>query len=125
MTTAIAVLLQVENNRTGLLVILAGYKDKMEVLIGADPGMKRRFGTQLDLQDYTGPELAEMARRYALREFNMVFEDGLVEQLGTHIQVMHSGSACSDCTCSANMYSLCKDYVALNLHMQAYIDKCV
>jgi hypothetical protein len=82
-------LTEVENHRTDLLVILAGYKDKMEVLIGADPGLKRRFGTQLHLEDYSGVELAQMAETYALREFNLTFSPGLSEQLGEHIKQKH------------------------------------
>jgi hypothetical protein len=38
-------LTEVENNRTGLLVVLAGYKDKMAKLMRADPGLPRRWGS--------------------------------------------------------------------------------
>merc|ERR1711939_410393 len=38
-------LTEVENNRTEVLVVLAGYEDKMEELINADPGLARRFPT--------------------------------------------------------------------------------
>ena len=34
-------LTEVENHRTDLLVILAGYEDKMEVLLDSDPGLRR------------------------------------------------------------------------------------
>ena len=33
-----SLLTEVENNRTGLMVIMAGYKDKMNKLMRADPG---------------------------------------------------------------------------------------
>ena len=36
-------LTEVENNRTGTVVILAGYEDKMKLLMRADPGLPRRF----------------------------------------------------------------------------------
>ena len=35
-------LTEVENNRTNLLVVLAGYADKMKTLMRADPGLPRR-----------------------------------------------------------------------------------
>ena len=40
-------LTEVENNRTSVLVILAGYKDKMARLMRADPGLPRRFPQQV------------------------------------------------------------------------------
>ena len=36
-------LMEVENNRTGMCVVLCGYKDKMTRLKRADPGLARRF----------------------------------------------------------------------------------
>merc|ERR1719160_527236 len=45
-------LTEVENHRTEVLVVLAGYEDKMEELINADPGLARRFPMVLSLKDY-------------------------------------------------------------------------
>merc|ERR1719473_1380335 len=51
-------LTEVENNRTGLLVILAGYDDQMTRLMSVDPGLPRRFPVKLHMPDYTPTELA-------------------------------------------------------------------
>jgi stage V sporulation protein K len=45
-------LTEVENNRTSVMVILAGYRDKMSTLMRADPGMPRRFPIKHHLPDY-------------------------------------------------------------------------
>jgi hypothetical protein len=81
-------LTEVENNRTNLLVILAGYKDKMEDLLRADPGLPRRFRNKLDLPDYTGGDLADIVKLKAA-EFKLEFADGLIGRLGQHITQKH------------------------------------
>jgi hypothetical protein len=49
---AIDILLQVmENERDNLVVILAGYKDRMEEFFGSNPGMGSRIAHHLDLLD--------------------------------------------------------------------------
>merc|ERR1719197_1869011 len=55
-------LTEVENNRTDILVILAGYDDKMRGLMKADPGLSRRFPNKLVLSDYNAKDLASIAR---------------------------------------------------------------
>merc|ERR1712110_191495 len=44
-------LTEVENHRTEVLVVLAGYEDKMDELMRSDPGLARRFPTTLALPD--------------------------------------------------------------------------
>ena len=41
-----------------------------------DPGLPRRFTTNLHLVDYTPAELAEICRRSAEREFGLTFQNG-------------------------------------------------
>ena len=74
-------LTEVENNRTGLLVVLAGYKDKMKLLMAADPGMPRRFPQSLHLADYTPAQLADICRRVAKKRFGMTLAEGLEAKL--------------------------------------------
>ena len=55
---AIEILLQVmENNRDDLVVILAGYKDRMETFFRSNPGMSSRIAHHIDFPDYTDDEL--------------------------------------------------------------------
>jgi probable Rubsico expression protein CbbX len=61
---AIEILLQVmENQRDDLVVILAGYKDRMDVFFRSNPGMNSRIAHHLDFPDYLPQELEEIARR--------------------------------------------------------------
>ena len=77
-------LTEVENNRTGLLVVLAGYQDKMGLLMQADPGMPRRFPQTLHLADYTPQQLASISIKVADERFGMSFEEGLRARLAQH-----------------------------------------
>jgi len=74
-------LTEIENNRTSLLVVLAGYQDKMAHFMQADPGLPRRFPQTLHLDDYTPPQLSLICRKVAEERFNMRFEKGLEQKL--------------------------------------------
>jgi len=55
---AIEILLQVmENQRDDLVVILAGYKDRMDTFFRSNPGMRSRIAHHLDFPDYSPDEL--------------------------------------------------------------------
>ncbi len=59
---AIEILLQVmENNRDDLVVILAGYADKMDKFFSANPGMQSRIAHHIAFPDYTSDELEQIA----------------------------------------------------------------
>ena len=61
---AIEILLQVmENNRDDLVVILAGYKDRMDRFFESNPGMSSRIAHHIDFPDYQVTELAQIAQR--------------------------------------------------------------
>jgi probable Rubsico expression protein CbbX len=60
---AIEILLQVmENERERLVVILAGYKDRMDEFFRLNPGMSSRVAHHIDFPDYTTDELLAIAR---------------------------------------------------------------
>ena len=59
---AIEILLQVmENQRDDLVVILAGYKDRMDTFFQSNPGMSSRIAHHLDFPDYDVGELLSIA----------------------------------------------------------------
>jgi probable Rubsico expression protein CbbX len=59
---AIEILLQVmENQRDDLVVILAGYKDRMATFFRSNPGMASRIAHHIDFPDYSEGELYEIA----------------------------------------------------------------
>jgi Xaa-Pro aminopeptidase len=60
---AIDILLQVmENERDKIVVILAGYKDKMEVFFESNPGMRSRVAHHLDFASYEIDELTAIGK---------------------------------------------------------------
>lgn len=61
---AIEILLQVmENQRDDLVVILAGYGDRMERFFMANPGFRSRVAHHIDFPDYSGEELEAIGGR--------------------------------------------------------------
>jgi probable Rubsico expression protein CbbX len=61
---SIEILLQVmENRRDDLVVILAGYRDRMETFFRSNPGLNSRIAHHLDFPDYDRPELLQIGER--------------------------------------------------------------
>jgi probable Rubsico expression protein CbbX len=59
---SIEILLQVmENQRDDLVVILAGYADRMDKFFSTNPGFRSRIAHHIDFPDYTDGELLEIA----------------------------------------------------------------
>ncbi len=60
---AIEILLQeMENNRDDLVVILAGYQDRMERFFRSNPGLSSRIAHHIEFPDYTSAELFAIAQ---------------------------------------------------------------
>ena len=59
---AIEILLQVmENQRADLVVVFAGYKDRMDTFFRSNPGMSSRVAHHIDFPDYTPAQLHSIA----------------------------------------------------------------
>jgi probable Rubsico expression protein CbbX len=66
---AIEILLQVmENQRDDLVVVLAGYKDRMDAFFSSNPGMSSRIAHHIDFPDYEPAELEAIGRLMMSRE---------------------------------------------------------
>jgi len=60
---AIEILLQImEDHRDDLVVILAGYKDRMDTFFKSNPGMASRIAHHIDFPDYGADELLRIAQ---------------------------------------------------------------
>jgi probable Rubsico expression protein CbbX len=87
---AIDILLQVmEGDRERLVVILAGYKDRMDVFFTSNPGMRSRIAHHLDFADYELGELTAIGRLmmeqssyYLSDAAEATFRDFIEEQMG-------------------------------------------
>ncbi len=61
---SIEILLQVmENQRDDLVVILAGYADRMDKFFSTNPGFRSRIAHHIDFPDYTDGELLAIAEK--------------------------------------------------------------
>jgi len=83
---AIEILLQVmENQRADLVVILAGYKDRMDTFFQCNPGMSSRITHHIDFPDYATDELLEIGSRM-LEAQNYRFGDGAREIFRDYVE---------------------------------------
>ena len=84
---AIEILLQVmENQRDDLVVILAGYKDRMDTFFKSNPGMSSRIAHHLDFPDYSQDELLQISDRM-LSAMNYRFGDGTQEVFDRYLSL--------------------------------------
>lgn len=84
---AIEILLQVmENQRDDLVVILAGYKDRMDSFFESNPGMSSRIAHHLDFPDYSGDELMQIAEKM-LSAQNYRFGDGAAQAFAHYLEL--------------------------------------
>lgn len=82
---AIEILLQVmENNRDDLVVILAGYGDKMDRFFGSNPGFRSRVAHHIDFPDYTDADLIAIGERM-LASLNYRLSESAREALAEYI----------------------------------------
>jgi probable Rubsico expression protein CbbX len=83
---AIEILLQVmENQRDDLVVILAGYKDRMDTFFRSNPGMSSRIAHHLDFPDYSQAELLQISDRM-LEQQNYRFGAGAREAFADYLE---------------------------------------
>jgi probable Rubsico expression protein CbbX len=74
---AIEILLQVmENQRSDLVVILAGYADRMETFFQSNPGFRSRIAHHIDFPDYSDAELLQIAERMLATSHYTLSADG-------------------------------------------------
>ncbi len=76
---AIEILLQVmENQRDDLVVVLAGYADRMDTFFRSNPGFRSRVAHHIDFPDYGDGELLEIAERITARQNYVLAPDARV-----------------------------------------------
>ena len=94
---AIEILLQVmENNRDDLVVILAGYKDKMDKFFESNPGFRSRIAHHIEFPDYSNNELLEIAEVMVASmnyEFNKESKKAMAEYIKIRKKQPHFANA--------------------------------
>jgi probable Rubsico expression protein CbbX len=84
---AIEILLQVmENHRDDLVVILAGYKDRMDTFFQSNPGMSSRIAHHIDFPDYSEGELSQITEKM-VGGMNYQLDDGALKAMDEYIHL--------------------------------------
>jgi len=94
---SIEILLQVmENNRDDLVVILAGYKDRMDKFFNSNPGMRSRIAHHVDFPDYSTDELLSIAKLMLAQQnyrFSPEGEKAFAEYIPLRMKLNHFANA--------------------------------
>jgi len=94
---SIEILLQVmENNRDDLVVILAGYKDRMDKFFNSNPGMRSRIAHHVDFPDYSADELLAIAKLMLAQQnyrFSTAGEKAFAEYIPLRMKLEHFANA--------------------------------
>ena len=70
-----ALLKRMEDHRTELVVIVAGYSDEMRTFIESNPGLQSRFSRYFTFDHYTGSEMLEIFKTFASKAQFELTED--------------------------------------------------
>ena len=69
---------ELENRRNSLMVIVAGYADKMERFLDVNQGLASRLSNEIVFDDYTDDELTEIFS-YMIEQKHFQLEDGTLD----------------------------------------------
>jgi probable Rubsico expression protein CbbX len=94
---SIEILLQVmENNRDDLVVILAGYQNRMNQFFQSNPGMRSRIAHHVDFPDYGTDELLAIAKLMLAAQnyrFSVEGEKAFAEYIPLRMKLGHFANA--------------------------------
>ena len=79
---------RMEDDRNRLIVIVAGYPEKMKKFIASNPGLESRFTRYIEFPDYTPLELCQIFGLIC-RKNGLVLTAGLKEKIIHHFHFLH------------------------------------
>ena len=77
---------EMENHRDDIVVIFAGYPDKMEEFINKNPGLRSRIAFHIPFEDYSSDELCKISALIA-KEKGMELSQEAVKKLDTIFEI--------------------------------------
>lgn len=83
---------EMEDHRDDLIVIVAGYEDQMSKFIYSNPGLKSRFRTFINFQDYSGEELYEIFDNLCKKSNMQVEQEALPDLKDYFMQIARNKS---------------------------------
>jgi hypothetical protein len=83
-----------EDHRDDLIVIVAGYPDKMEEFLESNPGLQSRFNKYINFDDYSPEELLDIFRNMCEKNGYKATEEaaGKIKQMLTLLHETRSDS---------------------------------
>lgn len=82
---------EMENHRNELVVIFAGYPDKMESFLQKNPGLRSRIAFHVPFEDYDVDELCSIAENISKKK-GLYLADSAMEQLRKNFEVVRDSS---------------------------------
>ena len=79
---------RMEDDRGKFVVIVAGYKDRMEMFLNTNPGLASRFTHRLHIDDYTEDELVSIYKKMAAREDYCLSQEAEFKLMGLVCQMV-------------------------------------
>ncbi|WP_180959768.1 AAA family ATPase [Brevibacterium sp. Mu109] len=73
-----------ETHRDDVLVIAAGYREQMQSLLRANPGLESRFGNRVSFDDFSDDELVEIFHGM-VRDARFDLADGVEKEVRSHL----------------------------------------
>jgi hypothetical protein len=70
-----------EDHRDDIIVIVAGYTEKMSKFLASNPGLKSRFNKYLNFEDYTPEQLQAIFEKFCLNGGFVLTEAAMVKVL--------------------------------------------
>ena len=73
---------RMEDDRGKFVVIVAGYKDRMEMFLNTNPGLASRFTHRLHIDDYNEDELVSIFKKMAAKQDYELSQDAEFKMMG-------------------------------------------
>ena len=79
---------EMENNRDDMVVIFAGYPDKMQGFLDKNPGLRSRIAFHVPFEDYTAEELCAITRLHAGKKKIELTDEAMDRLSGIYASVL-------------------------------------
>lgn len=116
---AIEVLLKaMEDNRSRLVVIVAGYADKMESFLNANPGLRSRFNTKIFFEDYSAEERVQILISLGKSQSYSYSDDALRVASSFFSKSLNNPDSDGNGRFVRNYFERCRDCHAGRIHIK-------